>query len=549
MVDDNKTNQKIEAQAFNAPGSPQTENKKSTAVLTESHSHAHIEPSYVGRWWHSQFNLMIAVFSLLAIAALLFVSLSPDPLAKSNVTLVDQDGSTSQSDVAAVPSGETEEQAPWDEKRRAQARADSQDILSGLLQTKKVLEAQGVKQWAEEEYSAALETADSGDQLYKQQDYQSAIGAYKSAAEQLDLLKTKLPEILKQKVDAGFVAINEGKSGLAKELFQEALTLDKNSIPALNGLGRAESLDQVLELYAQGKELEQKFKVTDDLNNLDLATSKYEQALKLDKDYVLAQDAINNVASQAADKRYRQSMSKGFNSLFSRKYSSAKSAFAKALKIKPNDVTAKEAYTQSLASNRSASLTSLLSSAKKHESNEEWGSALSGYQAVLQRDSNQVSAKLGQIRSKARSDLDDRLVFSLSDPLSLSKASVREKANLALSDAKGIQRKGPRLTQQISQLEAALGDLNQTIKITLSSDAQTSISLVKAGSKRIDLGKFTTKNLALKPGRYVVKGVRLGFQDVRTEIDILPGTTNVQSYSIRCTEAVNGTAKISQGRG
>lgn len=546
MDDDKNIPQNIEAQVFDAPGSKQTKNKKQTSVSVES-SHARIEISNDVKWWHSQFNLMIAVFSLLVIASIMFVSLSPDPLAKPSVTLVERDGSVSQSEAAARD--ESAPEAPWDEKRRAQARADSQEILSGLLKTKKILETQGVTHWAEQDYQAALDQAELGDQLYKQQDYRSAITAYKSAAEQMDALKTRLPEILKEKVAAGFSAIDEGKSGLAKELFTQALELDKNSIPALQGLGRAESLDQVLELYAQGKELEQAFKTNDNLSSLNSATSKYKEALTLDKGYSLAQEAINGIASLAANKRYRQHMSKGFNNLFAKKYSSAKSSFASALKVKPNDVTAKEAYTQSLASNRSASLTSLLSTAKKHEDNEEWGGALSNYQAVLQRDSNQVSAKLGEIRSKTRSDLDDRLAFALSDLLALSKASVREKANQALRDAKGLSRKEPRLNQQISQLESALANLNQSIKIVLSSDLQTEISLVKAGSNRIDLGKFTTKNLALKPGRYVVKGVRLGFQDVRTEIDILPGTFNVESFSVRCTEPVNGSAKLSQGRG
>ena len=72
------------------------------------------------------------------------------------------------------------------------------------------------------------------------------------------------------------------------------------------------------------------------------------------------------------------------------------------------------------------------------------------------------------------------------------------------------------------------------------------MTLVKAGSKKIELGKFTSKNLALKPGRYVVTGIRLGFRDVRTEIEVLPGTREVKSISIRCTEPIKSTAKINQ---
>ena len=218
-----------------------------------------------------------------------------------------------------------------------------------------------MSQWAGQEYQSALEQADLGDNLYKQQDYRSAIGAYKEAAQQMQSLQTRLPEILQERIKDGFAAIEQGQSAVAKQQFQQALALDKNSIPALKGLGRAQTLDQVIELYAQGQDLEQQFKTDDRLESLQAAKKKYQQALELDEDYEIAEQAIDRLSGFDADKRYRQSMTKGFNNLFAKRYSSAKSAFSKALKIKPNDVTAKEAYTQSQSSNRSASLTSILS--------------------------------------------------------------------------------------------------------------------------------------------------------------------------------------------
>ena len=292
----NSKSQRIAPQSFDAPSSDKRDIVENSSTKNESKSsHTRLEITDNSRWWHSQFNLMLAVFSLLVVAAFLFVSLSPKPSSNSYVTLVKQDGEEIK-DAAAVKQANIEEQAPWDEQRRAQARTDAQDILSGLLNDKKILEAQGVQQWADQEYQSALEQADLGDSLYKQQDYRLAIGAYQEAAQQMEDLQGRLPEILKERIKDGFIAIEQGQSALAKQQFQQALALDRNSISALKGLGRAQTLDQVIELYAQGDDLEQQFKTDDRLESLQAATEKYQQALSLDKDYVVAQNAIDRVA-------------------------------------------------------------------------------------------------------------------------------------------------------------------------------------------------------------------------------------------------------------
>jgi len=535
--DENKL--KISAQSFDAPGSKGNRDQND-AQQQDDFSPTTLSVDNERRWWHSQFNLMLTVFGLLAMAALLFVTLSPPPSAQAlNVTLVKQDGSVSEQLASTAP----QEEAPWDEKRRAQARADSQTILSGLLNTKKSLEAKGVKEWAAEPYQQALDLADEGDQFYKQQDYRSAIERYQTAAQQMESLQDRLPEIIQENIKQGLTALEQGKSGLAKQKFQKALTLNANDIAALEGLGRAENLDQVLDYFTDGQQFEQRFLTDDTLENITNADQSYQKAYDLDDKYLPAKQAIDRVAQLIEDKKYRQYMSKGFKHLFARQYSSARKAFSNALKIKPSDSTAKGAYSQSLASNRSASLTSLLSAAKRQETSEQWSQALANYQVVLQRDPNQVSAKLGQIRARARDELDSRLVEALSDQLSLAKVSVNQKAQTALSDARAISKKGPRLQKQIRQLESAIKQLGQSIKFVLSSDAQTQITLIKAGAKKVELGKFKTKNLALKPGRYVVRGVRVGYQDVRKEIEVLPGTIDVQSLSIECTEPINRTAE------
>jgi len=170
------------------------------------------------------------------------------------------------------------------------------------------------------------------------------------------------------------------------------------------------------------------------------------------------------------DKYYRLAMTDGFNALFARRYSGARSGFNKALQLKPED--------------------------------------------------NQDIKRI------------------LSDTLALSRGTANTEAQKVLGDAQAIKRKGPLLSQQIASLSSSLKQIDQPIKVAFNSDSLTQISLTKAGAKRIELGKFNEKKLALKPGRYTLVGTRLGFQDVRTEIELSPGAKGVQSFTIACTELI-----------
>ena len=110
-----------------------------------------------------------------------------------------------------------------------------------------------------------------------------------------------------------------------------------------------------------------------------------------------------------------------------------------------------------------------------------------------------------------------------------------------MKDARAIGNKGPRLLDQIAKLDSALLQTDAAVKVSFVSDNVTEITLQKVGSKPIKLGQFTQKNLSLKPGRYVASGVRLGYQDVRKDIDLLP-SSDVQTFSVRCNQALSSSS-------
>ena len=469
---------------------------------------------------------MVAVFALLVSTASLFVILAPPP-----ELIIAQPAS---SEPERLPDAD----APWTQSQLAEARTKSQDILKNLLDSKKDLEEKGVENWANEGFQEALALADQGDESYKQQDFGQALTQYQAAVDKMDSLFEFLPREISRLVQAGLAALSEGKSELAKQKFNRVLELEPTNLEAASGIDKADRLDQALTLVAEAKIEETAFAESDDLADAQAALAKFEQASQLDSQYPSVVEGLTRVQAAITDKRYRSAMTEAYQALFANRYSSARSAFASALRIKPGDQQAARAMQQALASDQSASIASLLSAAKRYEQQEEWASAQSNYQTVLQRDANQVSAKLGDIRTGARLQLDNALIDVLADPLALSRLERKTKAQSVLKDAKAIGSPGPRLRGQISQLESSLQQTDAVVRVSLLSDNVTQVTLQKVGSKPITLGQFSQKNLALKPGRYVATGVRLGYQDVRKDIDLVPDGSDVQSFTIRCDEAI-----------
>lgn len=69
--------------------------------------------------------------------------------------------------------------------------------------------------------------------------------------------------------------------------------------------------------------------------------------------------------------------------------------------------------------------------------------------------------------------------------------------------------------------------------VTLRSDNLTSVTVYRIGA----LGNFTEHSLQLKPGHYVIVGTRVGYRDVRRELNVAPGNAP-PALLIQCVEPI-----------
>jgi tetratricopeptide (TPR) repeat protein len=433
-----------------------------------------------------------------------------------------QEPDSAESDVSEIP---TPEKRVDPEIAEAQ-RESAQSRLAELLRIAEALEAKQVKHWAKSEYEDALAAMETGEKAYREQRYEAALETYDGVLGELKALQERVPEVVNQAVDDGYLAIVGGDSAAATEAFEFALAIEPDHRDAEKGLARAKTLDQVLALVAEAQGYER-------LGDLDEAMSAYERALGLDAQ---APDAVNGLArvQQArTDRRYREAMSEGFAAFNQDKLSEAISAFEKATEIKPHADEAAAALRQSRNLATSRRIETTIADAERLSGQERWSEAAEKYRAALKLDDKLPTAAAGNANAKARAKLDEQLRRIIEEPLRLSDNAVFEEATAVLERAASVADPGPRLRQQIATLGRQLEDARTPINVTLRSDELTDVVLYKFGK----LGPFDERELALVPGRYTVVGTRDGYRDTRIEFTVMPNLP-APSILVQCEEKI-----------
>jgi CheY-like chemotaxis protein len=211
----------------------------------------------------------------------------------------------------------------------------------------------------------------------------------------------------------------------------------------------------------------------------------------------------------------------------------ARSAFERAERIRPRAPEVRDGLAAADRAQGQSAIEAHLAAARQLETAERWQEALSEYRKALAIDPRLLPAQQGLERTEPRAQLAAELEAYLSRPERLFSNEVRNAARHALRHAGSATPQGPVLARQVAELDALISAAETPVKIALSSDNATEVTVYRVGS----LGVFERKDLELLPGRYTVVGSRAGFRDVRREITLLPGSPPA-TVVIRCEEPI-----------
>lgn len=484
---------------------------------SERTSGAGLSPRLVGG------SLAVLVLLLLAVVFLLPKTVVDEPAPAGQEDAITRDAPVEVDEADATP---VDEAQPPARDERVLAREDAEEVLGELLAKQRTLEDRAVERWGGLPWRQGTEAYEAGDQAYLVQDYATAIERYREAIALIDPLLDEVDEVFVETLATAEAALAAADTREALALYDLAVAISPSHGPARRGLQRAENLDEVLALTAQGVQLER---------DLDLfaALDSFNRAAEIDSEWQPAAEGVTRVRATLKQMDFDQRMTEGLAALAEGDLLSARAAFTAAQQLYPDSTEPADGLLQVDNALRLNDIVSLESHALSLESEESWVSAAESYASILEIDANLTFAQEGLARSNRMTALHEQLDQFIEEPDRLSSERTMQAATQLVVAITRMPEIGPRLATQRDELSRLLRRASTPLVVRFESDSLTAVSIYRVGT----LGNFDSTELELRPGTYVAVGSRDGFRDVRVEFRVAPEIEQVPVV-VRCEERI-----------
>ncbi len=455
-------------------------------------------------------RVLLAGVCLLIFAALLFSFLptnTPSETISSanSPAVITTRGPASTSTAAPVVT-------PLESARLEMFQKQGEEYAHDILRQQLDLEDTGVIFWARNDYEKIGADLDAADNMYRNQQFDSALDQYKAVLASLTKLKSRAPGELEKHTVSGDKALLEGDAETALTSFTIATSIDGESKDLQHKLARAETLDQVQDLVRQGEVFERN-------GELDTARETFKTAKDLDGEWQPAKKSLSRIQRAITQRNFQIAMSEGFREISSKNYDEARKGFSRAKKILPDSAEPEDGLLQVEQSERNDIILDHQKNAQAHLVSGNWPGAIGEYEAALVIADSLEFALTGLDYAKSRLALQESIQEFLRDPTLLQSNEGLAEASAALRQASRITPKADQLLHHIDILARLISTARIEIPVTINSDGKTEVTV----RRHTALGKVTNKVVFLIPGRYTVVGQRLGYRDVREDLVLLAG--------------------------
>lgn len=414
---------------------------------------------------------------------------------------------------------------PYRSLELAQARERAQQKLDQFLAAQLRLEQDmNVAVWGSADFDAVKDRATAGDGHFMDGEFDAALAEYAGAVEDLQALVAKGEALFDEMLVAGEAALANRDHAAASAALQRALAVRPDDPRAKAGMARSDKLPAIIALLRESERASLR-------GDHDAALDFLKQVQQADPATAgLADRLASTAAARSAERRATQ-LSNGFDALRNHDYPKALAAFDAVLRAHPDDEGALAGRQQAEQASTLATIDRLRTTALAQVEAENWSAALASYDQALGIDPSLQFARAGKVRVRAMHDLVEAMEQVIADPGALSSQPAFDAASELLRQAERETDAGVKFADRLLRFRQVLERSAVPVPLVLVSDNATEVTIHKVGQ----LGSFERRELALRPGRYVIVGSQDGCRDVRKEIVL---TANMQPVEVRCAERI-----------
>ncbi len=405
-------------------------------------------------------------------------------------------------------------------------KRDAEQHLAQYLTARDRLDRKAASEWGGRTYHEMISKGQQADARFMEKQYVSAAGLYKQAADLAVELFDRTADEFKRLLADGDKALAADDGPLARRNYTLALKIEPTDPRAQHGLQRAETIQTVTQLITSGSRHEAQ-------SAFGLAREQYAKALEIDPDSQKAREALRHIDGRITEKNFQELMSAGLAAFHRTDYQLARIRLLQAGALRPKSREVSEALLQVDQAIRLSGIDRLRQTAAAAEKAENWQKALESYLAALKIDKNLQFAVHGKDHALEQIKLARRVGFFLDSPQVLESDSQLENAIDLLNELSLDKPPGPKLADRISELKSLVKIARTPVAIVIESDNLTQIAVYRVAR----LGRFSTRELELRPGTYTVVGTRDGYQDVRQQIVVKSDRQPVH-ITVKCKVAI-----------
>ncbi len=404
------------------------------------------------------------------------------------------------------------------------SRGQALELLREVNASAERLRPMAPERWAGNSYSNGLSAFEAAQKAILNGEFNTALSDLENANALLMGVEASAAGVALQAEKDGWDKLAAGNPEVAQERFDLALLIQPDNAGASSGRNRALVYEQVRTLESASQRQLQSGKPVE-------AEKLLRQAAELDGADQAIQSSLAEVSAAIRDEKLATAIKSGYQALEQRSYRSAADSFARAVAIDPQSAAAREGQRLALAKYSVEQRQGYEAQSAEAIAQGRWAEAISSAEAALRLDPAASAARASLQRASRGQQIEASLDQVLSAPGRLSDAGAYKNAQAVAQTARSSGDLGPQVPSKIAALETLLTTMATPQKLDVISDGLTSVTVERVGS----LGKIEKISIELKPGKYVLRGSRQGYRDVRMEIDIAPDSPR-NSYAIICDE-------------